>query len=225
MALVKFILADIKGKVGGVVFGNGCSGPTLKVNTIPVISMSENSISSRHIFGYLSSYFSTLLSSANRDAWVDFANNSPLTNKWGDPFFPSGLNCFIRHNIGLIIADKAVQEIAPANYGWRIPGLIGSGANMGDVSDQSITFSSVKVSGLVSGETLNIYQSESFKLFGDHPRKFKYLTSIDEGESYPITVDAVFPLDTTLSFILGYMIVGPYYGYSDRYNSFCTSQA
>ncbi len=98
MALFVSSLGQISGKIGGLVFSRGRSGDIIRTRRIPVNVRSNRQELVRAILGNAAGQWSSLLSSAQRQAWIDYADATPLVNSLGVTYFMSGLNAYVRTN-------------------------------------------------------------------------------------------------------------------------------
>lgn len=122
MGLVKFGVgvSEISGAVGGVVFSKNHAGCILRTNKQPIKSKKINTISSQNKFGYLTNYYKTQLSSAEKTAWIDYANATPLTNRLSETYYMTGLQAFMRCNIPLYGSSWAIIDAAPTSGGLLV---------------------------------------------------------------------------------------------------------
>jgi len=126
MASVKYgvIITDIKGSVGGTTFKGSKSGPVIQNkitkadavragriqnqdgsprNALPNLNLSRNASAWRS------------LDPADRAAWVSAAPDFEFTNRYGDPYTPSGFQLYMSQNNTLLnIAEPAISTPAAA---------------------------------------------------------------------------------------------------------------
>jgi len=121
MANVKFsaIVADARGKVGGVVFGRGGGGSIVRTNVKPCNPRSSAQSARRAVMAYLTQYWSKTLSNTNRNGWNDYAAGTSWTNKVGTAALISGMSAFVRLNSLIFLARNATTE-HPAGNAWPI---------------------------------------------------------------------------------------------------------
>ena len=226
MALVKYGggVVEFKGAIGGIVFGKGLSGFTAKSNTMPTFNSSQSASTQKNIFGYLSNLWNSSLSDSQRSAWNNFGQNSPLTNSWGNSYNPSGLNSFIRHNYGNLIAGKSILNTTPTNYGWDSSGFVTVGLTWGNSLNNTITFPSMPLSGIITTEAINVYVSRDYPTFSSQKGNFfNYLTTLNYGDTFPLITNYPFTMRNGYTFDFSYRKVTNNYGYGNPRRGWSTS--
>lgn len=114
--LVRYsLLADASGSFGGLVASHGRSGQYIRTRVRPTNPSSSSQVEVRTIFANLSSTWSTL-TDEQRDAWVTYALNVPITNALGDPLILTGHQMFIRSNAARLQAGLARVDAAPTVF-------------------------------------------------------------------------------------------------------------
>ena len=112
------LLTSMSGSLGGLTFSHNRGGAYVRDRAVPTQPNTAQQAAVKAIFGALSTAWRATLTAAQRDDWDLYAAATPLTDKLGQPFFPTGLNMFIRGNTGL--AQGAFDVIFP---GPVTPGL------------------------------------------------------------------------------------------------------
>ena len=98
-ALIKStIFADVRGSIAGTTFARNRSGAYARTRTIPVNPNSSRQQSVRGLMSVVSQQWS-LLTSNHRNAWDNYAAQTPVINRLGDTIYLSGFNMFLRTNM------------------------------------------------------------------------------------------------------------------------------
>lgn len=118
MARVKLnsLLADIRGRLGSVVFSSNAAGFTCSVYHPPVNPQTPSQSASRSVFSLLISSWN-LLSPADRALWAAYSarpDNERL-DFWGDPYYPSSRAQFISLNTARLQAGMDILETPPTS--------------------------------------------------------------------------------------------------------------
>lgn len=108
MALVKYgaIVAEARGKEGGIVFSRNRGGAYIKVKVTPTNPQTLFQQIQRGALASISQAWRGL-SQANRDSWKAFALQLPITNIFGDQTYLSGFGAFVKCNRNLRLLGLA----------------------------------------------------------------------------------------------------------------------
>lgn len=92
------LISHGSGSVGGFTASHNRFGSYIRNRTIPVNpnSVAQNQV--RSILADLTEQWQNQLTPARRQAWSDYAANTPVTNRLGDSIRLTGLNHFVRSN-------------------------------------------------------------------------------------------------------------------------------
>jgi len=115
MAKIKFLIADVIGKVGGLVFQRGGSGPILRSKGAQIRSKSPGQSMQRSRFASVSRRWGSVLSDAQRAGWRALAATHTITDVFGDPMQLSGYALFCQLNNNLLTAAQSLIDDAPVN--------------------------------------------------------------------------------------------------------------
>lgn len=115
MALIKLgaVAAAVSGSIGGTVFARNRGGSYIRNRTPPLNPASPRQVAARSILADLSNRWSTVLTQTQRDAWDNYADNVPLTNRLGEPRNVSGIAMYTRGNSLLQQAGMALADDGP----------------------------------------------------------------------------------------------------------------
>lgn len=117
MALIKPILGEIKGSIGGNTFQGSRYGQVIRQRTIPVDPATPRQAELRQHMADANVEWKGFVQGI-RNNWAVYAANTPWTNKFGDEVFLTGRLQFIRSAVFNLAAGEAVPANAP-----EIPGL------------------------------------------------------------------------------------------------------
>ena len=112
------LLTAMSGSVGGLTFSHNAGGAYVRQRSNPTQPNTPPQALLKAYFGALSTAWRTSLTNVQRDDWDLYAAATPLIDKLGQEFFPSGLNMFIRGNVGLLQNGNPILIAAPT-----VPGL------------------------------------------------------------------------------------------------------
>lgn len=112
------LLTSMSGSVGGLTFSHNRGGAYVRDRAVPTQPNTPPQALLKAFFGALSTAWRATLTAAQRDDWDLYAAATPLIDKLGQPFFPTGLNMFIRGNTGLLQNGNTVVLDGPV-----VPGL------------------------------------------------------------------------------------------------------
>lgn len=96
------LLTSMSGSLGGLTFSHNAGGPYVRQRSNPTQPNTPQQSLLKAFFGALATAWRATLTAAQRDDWDLYAAATPLIDKLGQEFFPSGLNMFIRGNTGLL---------------------------------------------------------------------------------------------------------------------------
>jgi hypothetical protein len=126
MALMKpsAIVADIRGKHGGIVFGKNRAGNTTRNKTTPVNPRTPSQIAARALFATYSQKWRTL-TQAQQNAWNAAVAGYASTNIFGDLRNPTGIQLYIKVNTNLKVSGGSEITAPAAPKGVQV-GVIGA---------------------------------------------------------------------------------------------------
>lgn len=97
MKIKSALVTQVSGSIGGMTGSHNRGGLYLRARSIPTNPSSAAQQSVRNLFGIFSAYWSNL-SDAQRDAWTQYGQNVPVTDKLGDSITLSGQQWFVGAN-------------------------------------------------------------------------------------------------------------------------------
>lgn len=115
MALVRFGggVSEIVGSIAGNVFARNRGGAYIRNRTKPINPNTVPQSEWRQKFGRLMNEFSALDEDV-KQGWNAFAESVERTNKLGEKYTPSGVQCFMEQNLNLVSADLNLTTFAPS---------------------------------------------------------------------------------------------------------------
>jgi len=127
MAVVKHgsLIADIRGKVGDVVYSRGQGGPIARCIGLIDSEDTDARHAMRDNLIAVAQAWSDTLSAAQRSAWSSYAGSHARPNRWGTPTNPGGYLTYMRHNLHAYRATGSLQfPDAPTAAPLHIPVLV-----------------------------------------------------------------------------------------------------
>ncbi len=134
------LLTAMSGSVGGLTFSHNRGGAYVRNRAIPTQPDTGQQAVIKGAFGSLSTAWSAVLTTIQRTAWELYATNTPLTDKLGQPFIPTGLNMYIRGNTSLLQAEFARVDNGPVTFGLPNVGIVAAASMSTATEIASITF-------------------------------------------------------------------------------------
>lgn len=110
-------LSDARGQVGGVVYSRNKAGHYIRTNVSPIQPRTSRQIDIRARITQVAQYWKNTLTAALRDAWADYAAQTPLTDRFGARAHISGIAMFTRFNAMWLYAGKTIVTTAPTTPG------------------------------------------------------------------------------------------------------------
>lgn len=119
MALIKPIHGEMKGSIAGNTFQGGASGMVVRQRRKPVNPNSPAQSDRRRILAFANGAWK-LTPQGVKDAYDEYAQNTPLTNKFGDPNIITGRQMFVRLNTFRAGAGITFLSGAPPTPGMTV---------------------------------------------------------------------------------------------------------
>ncbi len=114
---IKPILADMSGRLQGIVASHNRGGQYFRGRTVPITPPTAPQTAVRLLMSNLVDQWTNVIISAQREAWNEFAVLHPQVNSFGDSVNIGGLGAFIRQNLSRTLAGLAVVQDPPAGSG------------------------------------------------------------------------------------------------------------
>lgn len=202
MALVKYGggIIGMSGKIAGNVFAKNRYGNYVRSWSNPVNPNSAKQVAVRAAVAYLSQYWKSGLTAAQRVAWATYAASVAMKNRLGESVFLTGFNHFIRSNS---IIQQMGEDIIPAGpTELSLPeqdatlAMVGSEAS----GELSMTFDSTRDWASENGAFMAIYMGQpqnATRNFFDGP--WNYAGKIEGDSTTPPTSPAVMTAPFTIT--------------------------
>jgi hypothetical protein len=119
MAIIRgaFGGAQIRNSIASVTFSQGPFGTIARARTPPVNPNSPRQNSIRTSMSLVSNAWTAVLTDAERTAWKNYADGTPLPDPFGGTKIVSGRQMFIRTNLVFADALGTIQPAAPTTPG------------------------------------------------------------------------------------------------------------
>lgn len=111
------IVTQASGSIGGVTYSHNRGGMYRRARAIPTNPSSAAQVLVRQTFSELATSWRDVLTAAQRLAWTNYAANSPVTDRFGDPLLLTGQQMYIRCNSVRIRAGATRVDDGPTVYG------------------------------------------------------------------------------------------------------------
>lgn len=108
-------VAGMSGSIGGTTASRNKGGSYMRNRVTPLNPQSARQTSVRNSLTALTTFWSTVLTQAQRDAWTSLAEAFPAVGKFGAAIILSGLQMYVRQNTTLLQAGVARIDTAPVN--------------------------------------------------------------------------------------------------------------
>jgi hypothetical protein len=137
MALFKSpIFTAVSGSVGGLNFAHTRAGSYIRGKARNTNTATPHQSYHRTVVSLLTHRWTTTLTTLQRNAWHDYAANTPLPGRFGDPRNVTGRAMYLRGNIARVNAGFPVIDNAPAIFALATFGTavhLSAGAIFNDV--------------------------------------------------------------------------------------------
>lgn len=114
---IKPILADMSGRLQGIVASHNRGGQYFRGRTVPITPPTAPQTAIRLILANLVSNWKAVLTDAQRIAWNDFAVISPVIDGFGSSVNAGGLGNYIKHNLSRSLAGLGASSTPPIGSG------------------------------------------------------------------------------------------------------------
>jgi len=92
------VYTQVSGSVGGLTYSHNAGGMYARARAVPTDPASEYQVRMRNAVAVLAARWRDVLTAGQRDAWNDYAANTPILDTLGDPRLVSGIAMYIRGN-------------------------------------------------------------------------------------------------------------------------------
>lgn len=157
------LLTSMSGSLGGLTFSHNAGGAYVRSRANPTQPNTGFQAIVKGAFGTLSTAWSATLTGIQRTAWELYAENTPLTDKLGQPFTPTGLNMYIRGNTGNLQAELARVDDGPTTFGLPTVSAVAASSMSQATEIASITFDNTDPWANETGAHLFVFASRPQK--------------------------------------------------------------
>jgi len=116
MALIKHMIGEMSGKIGGAVFGHNRGGSFVRKWKKPTNPNSSYQQKVRTAVANLVDYWTETLDAVERALWETYAKNVATTNRLGETIYLTGQQQFVRANSPRVGRGLAVVDTAPTTF-------------------------------------------------------------------------------------------------------------
>ncbi len=114
--LIKPFLGEMSGKLAGIIFSHNRGGSVAKRFRVPTNPNTTSQQTARNAMSQLVVRWLTVLTTAQRAAWGNYAENVPATNRIGESIKLTAQNHFIRSNTVRLRTGLAIINDAPTTF-------------------------------------------------------------------------------------------------------------
>ena len=108
-------VAEARGSIAGTTFSRNKGGSYARQRVTPVNPQTAAQQAQRSRISELATHWGQTLTQAQRDGWVVFAENFPITDVFGDSLVLSGAQGYTRINSRLLAAGQTRIDTAPSD--------------------------------------------------------------------------------------------------------------
>lgn len=131
------LVTAVSGSIGGATFAHNQGGMYVRARATPTNPNTSFQQIIRNLMSQITSAWQNTLTQAQRDAWEVYASNVPLTDKFGDPRYTSGIAHYVRSNVPRLQGGLARIDVGPTVY--SLPTLTPPVPTVSAATDQSST--------------------------------------------------------------------------------------
>lgn len=159
MKFKPLIGAQMSGSIGGITASHNRGGPYFRQRATPTNPGSTEQSVVRNAFASLASLWSSTLTAAQRAAWRDYADATPITDAVGDSIVLPGLSWYQACNVPRLQVGLARVDDGPTTPGLAECSEIAVGQVAADTDGYTVTFDNSDVWAATDGGALAFYGS------------------------------------------------------------------
>ena len=110
------IVGEGSGSLAGVTVSHNAGGYYMRQRVVPTNPQTLKQVQVRQALTTLTSRWKNILTAGQRAAWQTYASNVKLPDVLGDLRNRSALNHYVRSNVAMIAAGKAINDDAPVIF-------------------------------------------------------------------------------------------------------------
>lgn len=120
MIFTSSMIAAGSGSIGGTVFSRNRGGQYVRTRAIPVNTNTSQQQAVRSVLSNLAVVWGNTLTQAQRDAWANYAANTPVVNALGQQSFLTAQQWYIKANTARVVNGKTRIDAGPIVMGLAI---------------------------------------------------------------------------------------------------------
>lgn len=110
------IVGAVSGSIGGTTYAHNAGGMYMRARATPTDPGRPAQMVIRGIVASLVNHWVNTLITAQRSAWEGYAENVPLPDVFGDPRYRSGINHYVRSNVGRLQRGLTRIDDGPTTF-------------------------------------------------------------------------------------------------------------
>lgn len=193
------VYSQASGSVAGLVYSHNAGGMYVRARATPTNPNSEPQQAVRDALRVLNDRWTFELTNVQREAWNNYAFNTPTLNRLGESTTKTGQNMYIRGNVSRLQAGLPVADAAPVVFDTGSFTEVGPLIADASADTISIGFSDLDAWANEDDAAMLVYMGRpqnKTRNFGKGP--FQLLTAIlgDSGTppTSPVVAASLFPL-------------------------------
>lgn len=151
------LAGELRGSLGTLTFSRNRFGALIRNRTIPVNPRTPLQVLIRTIFTSLVIAWRQTLTQVQRDGWTQYGDNVIMQNKLGESINLTGMNQFLRSNVGRVQAGLAVVEDAPTIFDLGETDILFSGVGSEATQLVSVVFDDTNSWLDIDGAAMLVY--------------------------------------------------------------------
>lgn len=134
------------GSIGGVTYSHNRGGMYRRARSIPVNPSTSAQQAVRNAMSTLMSRWRSTLDDTQRLLWKLYADNTPVTNVFGDSILLTGPQMYVRGNVPRIQAGLAIVDDGPTEFGLpeigdlELTGIVAATATFAITYDNTVAW-------------------------------------------------------------------------------------
>lgn len=192
--LVKGVMTQMSGSLGGITAGHAQGGIYLRARAIPVNPSSTYQAQIRSAMTAMATRWTQTLTAAQREAWALYGANVATTNRLGDVIFLSGQQWYIACNVPRVGGDAKISGIstpivddAPTTFDRGDPGALGI-TTLGEAGGLALAIGGAPAWAAIDDAYILVYQGKPISAGRNFFAGPYRLVTIEPGDSVtPLT--------------------------------------
>lgn len=127
------IVTAASGSIGGTTYAHNRGGLYMRGRATPTNPNSAAQQAARNALGSLATRWNNTLTQTQRDAWENYAANTPVLNVFGDPSILTGQQMYVRNNSPRLRVGENVVDNGPTTFGAADLDVITIATSLGQI--------------------------------------------------------------------------------------------